>query len=626
MNRFTKLLTYLACSAAVTLGCNSAANLDTDGGGGELDSCSTDNGGCDPAVTCTDSAAGPSCGTCPDGTEDVGGDGTECAALGCDSTEEAACMVASGGSCEATSSSYSCSDCPDGSVLATDDSACEADDSCPQGSEGFDACMIAEGGLCVVTGNEFECTGCAPGYTVNSTADGCEDIDECQQGAVGDVACEVATGGECTNAAGGYGCTACPEEMIQTPDGLGCEVPPVCGDGVTTGSEVCDDGNRVGGDGCRADCAGLEVCGDGKRDTATGEQCDDGNVAEDDGCSATCQLPPAETTIPTEVNILGGSPLDCVLTNSNTGRKVSVDQLGHLHAVLNCEGSAHVVSSIDLGITWSAPIDTGLTDVSEVAIEGGAPGTAYVAAITSTGLLYVETNDSGATWSTPQVLTETAPDAEVSIDSYEDDIFIAIGQASNMAVYRSVGAAGTFFTETILAQSNAFHEIIVDPATGNVLVATDTPDFHLRLSTDHGATYAAEVNPTGSAFFSDWTLTNNIVYVSGTGESPGNLDAIPLSDISSSSVIGDLPANTSNAQSRAIDSNAVGDVFVVSALASGEIQLDRLQAGDTEFLPANVRTLPAGVSPAVAALPSNDGAVVLYGDGTHIWATVQAYK
>jgi cysteine-rich repeat protein len=60
----------------------------------------------------------------------------------------------------------------------------------------------------------------------------------------------------------------------------------VCGDGVQSRGELCDDGNTVSGDGCTFDCMGLEACGDRRVDTK--ESCDDGNVNPGDGCDATC--------------------------------------------------------------------------------------------------------------------------------------------------------------------------------------------------------------------------------------------------------------------------------------------------------------------------------------------------
>jgi cysteine-rich repeat protein len=60
----------------------------------------------------------------------------------------------------------------------------------------------------------------------------------------------------------------------------------LCGDGRTQGVEICDDGNRAGGDGCSADCRAREICGDG---IAQGEEkCDDANAIAGDGCEADC--------------------------------------------------------------------------------------------------------------------------------------------------------------------------------------------------------------------------------------------------------------------------------------------------------------------------------------------------
>lgn len=94
-----------------------------------------------------------------------------------------------------------------------------------------------------------------------------------------------------------------------------CRWVEYCGNGTTEGMEVCDDGDRVSGDGCSADCRSLETCGNGIVDFArgeicdrptgcedcmsvpacgngtvdTGEQCDDGNTMSLDGCAADCR-------------------------------------------------------------------------------------------------------------------------------------------------------------------------------------------------------------------------------------------------------------------------------------------------------------------------------------------------
>jgi len=67
--------------------------------------------------------------------------------------------------------------------------------------------------------------------------------------------------------------------------------PPICGDGKVEGSEECDDGNNVDGDGCNANCQD-EYCGDSVLQPGLGEYCDDGNNIDGDGCSSTCEVEP----------------------------------------------------------------------------------------------------------------------------------------------------------------------------------------------------------------------------------------------------------------------------------------------------------------------------------------------
>ncbi len=71
--------------------------------------------------------------------------------------------------------------------------------------------------------------------------------------------------------------------------GSGDDAPPACGNGVVEGSEQCDDGNLVNGDGCSGSCMNESSgarCGDGM--VSNGEQCDDGNNLSGDGCSSVC--------------------------------------------------------------------------------------------------------------------------------------------------------------------------------------------------------------------------------------------------------------------------------------------------------------------------------------------------
>ncbi|MBN2525949.1 MAG: fibro-slime domain-containing protein, partial [Deltaproteobacteria bacterium] len=73
--------------------------------------------------------------------------------------------------------------------------------------------------------------------------------------------------------------------------------PSVCGDGVRSSDEFCDDGNHTPLDGCAPDCQPSpscfnsgpceQICGDGI--VVGNEECDDGNREGGDGCSESCE-------------------------------------------------------------------------------------------------------------------------------------------------------------------------------------------------------------------------------------------------------------------------------------------------------------------------------------------------
>jgi fibro-slime domain-containing protein len=144
------------------------------------------------------------------------------------------------------------------------------------------------------------------------------------------------------NTKSGDGCSG---DCKTIEPGWQCRVPgkpctPLCGDGIVTANETCDDGNTNSGDGCSATCK-VEIgyscsgqpsvcthttCGNGK--VEGGEGCDDGNTMPFDGCSEDCQIEPdcsgASCTSPCGDGIIMGNK-QCDDGNQASGDGCSKD-------------------------------------------------------------------------------------------------------------------------------------------------------------------------------------------------------------------------------------------------------------------------------------------------------------
>ena len=170
--------------------------------------------------------------------------------------------------------------CGDGRISGKevcDDHNSDSGDGCSA-----DCSTIEVGWVCLAPGVRCQ-PKCGDGLLIGS--------EECDDGNTtsGDgcsAACKVEPGYAC--GAGGA--------MDASATG-GCH-KTVCGDGKMEGSEACDDGNQIPGDGCAPDCSAepvctgtsgcTSVCGDGLK--MPNEECDDGNTKSGDGCSSSCKL------------------------------------------------------------------------------------------------------------------------------------------------------------------------------------------------------------------------------------------------------------------------------------------------------------------------------------------------
>ena len=176
-----------------------------------VDECLTDPSPCagNVSATCTDTVGSFTC-TCNPG---YSGDGTTCeecvAGYECPGGESTTACPAGAYS---PAGQPSCSLCPDNSTS-------------PEGSD-----------------DVFDCV-CNPGFNDTSgVMAACTNIDECAATLCGE-------GYNCEDTFGSYICS-CPDGVVGTyPD---CD--SLCGDGIVSPGEPCDDNNTLSGDGCSAIC------------------------------------------------------------------------------------------------------------------------------------------------------------------------------------------------------------------------------------------------------------------------------------------------------------------------------------------------------------------------------------
>lgn len=175
-----------------------------------------------------------------------------------------------------------------------DDRNANADDGCSS------SCEIEPGWVCAVVGAACRSASCGDGIVAGFEA--CDDGGLCNGDGgtpcVSDAECVSGGDGTACEARSGDGCDA----NCQLEAGAVCPVPgsvcgrSTCGDAIPEGTEECDDGNQLIGDGCTPYCTREPDCTDGNCVAVCGdgvvffpETCDDGNARSGDGCSATCQ-------------------------------------------------------------------------------------------------------------------------------------------------------------------------------------------------------------------------------------------------------------------------------------------------------------------------------------------------
>lgn len=353
-------------------------------------------------------------------------------------------------------------------------------------------------------------------------------------------------------------------------NGDGCSVPGIsagvctegvclgagCGNGIreTSSDEVCDDGNLISGDGCRADCKSLEVCGDGVLDfnapmpetcdcgtdpnnlplgcsevnsdartasclsncqaarcgdgvLAITEVCDDGNNLPGDGCRADCQgrwTQMQSTTLTTLADVDAVSATNAWAVG---GRKI-----------LRWNGLEWTAIDTPPGTSNASFTDVLMLAADDILVIAFDSGTETFSAYRHTGGQWAGSavhpgTPNGATWKA----LGTNGTSTVIVGNYNSNAYLGTwnGSAFNNASSIWIGAdprtvavspGGKKFLTTeggvFLVEGASSWTFVADRSGLHVSAPSDT-SFWLF---DNGASYHST---TGAATASAWTLLSN---------------------------------------------------------------------------------------------------------------------
>jgi cysteine-rich repeat protein len=249
-----------------------------------------------------------------------------------------------------------------------------------------------------------------------------------------------------------------------------------CGDRVVEPGEACDDGNRVSGDGCNADCRSNEACGNAFVDL--GEACDDGNLRSADGCDSRCQSEELAWSIS-----LCGSP--SAISISNT----IYDQARHVVVVVD----GGMVRDWD-GQDWrcaSVPVPTSPAAMTYDSIRHRAYVVTYPGPGTTGGVAEWD----GAVWTS---LPSSAPPSSVwaiAFDSRRGRIVAVL--SDRMATFDPL--AGTWQTLSPGTTLSNTYQLVYDETHDQLVAATSVLNDQLRVWSEALPAWTPVAAPPGSA-------------------------------------------------------------------------------------------------------------------------------
>jgi len=221
-----------------------------------------------------------------------------------------------------------------------------------------------------------------------------------------------------------------------------------------------------------------------------------------------------------------------------------------------------VARSTDRGATFSPSVIADTAAVGKTfataSLAVSPAGAVFVAyEDSSSNVFLARSTNSGVTFAVVSGLGAAGPVAGVQVQTQGNYVYVGYAVSGGVALAVSSDGGVTFPTPpATVATSGFYFGLLVDSSNGDVVVGAENAGLYVRVSHDHGVTFDPEQNPSGSAYYSNWTISSDVsgryLWVNGSniglpgGDSGYQID---LSDFSTTTRSAFLPTATGGSRS-----------------------------------------------------------------------------
>ena len=273
-----------------------------------------------------------------------------------------------------------------------------------------------------------------------------------------------------------------------------------------------------------------------------------------------------------------------------------------------------VVVSTDGGATFTAPRWLGISQTGDVQVAGGPPGVAYVVGQSGSGLTFVRTADSGATWSAPRTLAGDGGGARIAAAGQR---VVITGSGPQGALLWHSEDGGAHFTEARLGIFGSVMGLQVQ-ADGGVSLYVQEMLARILRSTDGGATFPTSIDLPSGSFFDSIDFGSQSIFGSSKET---RLMVMPLSNPMAPRFVEGLTSSPRGPRTLVVDDRS-DTVTVLDPDFTG-LQARRLEAGATSFSAA--KSLGGFDSAASGVALSDKAVAVAMWQGGQVLVTVQVW-